>query len=106
MQSRYVYVSVINSPTPYYFDNNGTPQNQYTSSIPVNASGTFGGATGNLFYGGGAKFYNAISGTTNLQGINATDYNNMISLMSNQDDYRFNVTVSPGIGIFPNLERT
>jgi len=101
-QSRYVYVSAINSPTPYYFDNNGTPQNQYTSSIPVNASGTFGGATGNLFYGGGAKFYNAISGTTNLQGINATDYNNMISLMSNQDDYRFNVITIPGLTITDN----
>ena len=101
-QSRYVYVSAINNPTPYYFDNNGTPQNQYTSSIPVNASGTFGGATGNLFYGGGVKFYNAISGTTNLQGINATDYNNMISLMSNQDDYRFNVITIPGLTITDN----
>ena len=101
-QSRYVYVSAVNNPTPYYFDNNGTPQNQYTSSIPVNASGTFAGATGNLFYGGGAKFYNAISGTTNLQGINATDYNNMISLMSNQDDYRFNVITIPGLTIIDN----
>jgi len=101
-QSRYVYVSAVNNPTPYYFDNNGTPQNQYTSSIPVNASGTFAGATGNLFYGGGAKFYNAISGTTNLQGINATDYNNMISLMSNQDDYRFNVITIPGLTITDN----
>jgi len=101
-QSRYVYVSAVNNPTPYYFDNNGTPQNLYTSSIPVNASGTFDGATGNLFYGGGAKFYNAISGTTNLQGINATDYNNMISLMSNQDDYRFNVITIPGLTITDN----
>jgi len=101
-QSRYVYVSAVNNPTPYYFDNNGTPQNQYTSSIPVNTSGTFAGATGNLFYGGGAKFYNAISGTTNLQGINATDYNNMISLMSNQDDYRFNVITIPGLTIIDN----
>ena len=101
-QSRYVYVSAVNNPTPYYFDNNGTPQNQYTSSIPVNASGTFGGATGDLFYGGGAKFYNAISGTTNLQGINATDYTNMIALMANQDDYRFNVITIPGLTIIDN----
>jgi len=102
-QSRYVYVSAVNSPTPYYFDNNGTPQNQYTSSIPVNASGTFGGATGDLFYGGGAKFYNNISGsTTNIQGIRAADYNNMISLMANQDDYRFNVITIPGLTITDN----
>jgi len=101
-QSRYVYISAVNSPTPYYFDNNGTPQNQYTSSIPVNASGTFSGATGNLFYGGNAKFYNAISGTINLQGISATDYNNMIALMANQDDYRFNVITIPGLTITDN----
>ena len=102
-QSRYVYISAVNNPTPYYFDNNGTPQNQYTSSIPVNASGTFGGATGDLFYGGGAKFYNNISGSnTNIQGISASNYNSMISLMSNQDDYRFNVITIPGLTITDN----
>ena len=55
-----------------------------------------------MFYGGGAKFYNAISGTTNLQGINATDYTNMIALMANQDDYRFNVITIPGLTIIDN----
>ena len=100
--SRYVYVSAINYPTPNYFTNNGAAKSQYTASIPLAASGAFGGAAGNLFYGGGAKFYNYISGSTNLQGIDDTDYDNMIALMGNQDDYRFNVITLPGLTLADN----
>jgi hypothetical protein len=101
-QSRYVYVSAVQQPTPFYFDNNGTAKSEFTGSIPTVASGTFTGATGDLFYGGTAKFYNFISGSTNLQGINATDYDDMIDLLSNQDDYRFNVITIPGLTIADN----
>jgi len=95
--SRYVYVSDVLTPTPFYFDNNGVAKAAYTGSIPVNASGSFGGATGNLF-GAGAKFYNnIISGVTNIQGILSSSYDNMISLLSNQDDYRFNTLLTPGL---------
>ena len=97
-QSRYVYVDSVNSPTPYYFDNNGNFKPQYTSSLPVVGSGSFGGAVGDLF-GAGAAFYNNISGSTNIQGLAATDYANMISLMTNQDDYRFNTITAPGLTI-------
>jgi uncharacterized protein len=105
-QSRYVYVSAVQSPTPFYFDNNGVAKPQFTGSIPTAASGTFTGATGDLFYGGGALFYDAITGTTNLQGIDAADYDDMISLMNNQDDYRFNVITIPGLNINDNPTQT
>ena len=101
-QSRYVYISAVNNPTPYYFDNNGTAKALYTGSIPLNASGAFNNATGDLFYGGGAKYYSAISGTANIQGISASNYDNMINLMANQDDYRFNSITIPGLTIFDN----
>ena len=101
-QSRYVYVSAVQQPTPNYFDNNGTAKPAFTGFIPTAASGTFTGATGNLFYGGGAKFYNYISGSTNLQGIDAADYDDMIDLMTNQDDYQFNVITIPGLNIADN----
>ena len=96
--SRYVYVSAVLTPTPFYFDNNGVAKSQFTGSIPVAASGSFGGATGNLFVGGGAKYYNNIvSGVNNIQGLNTASYDNMIALLSNQDDYRFNVLLTPGL---------
>ena len=104
-QSRYVYVDSVNSPTPYYFDNNGNFKPQYTSSLPAVGSGSFGGAVGDLF-GAGAAFYNNVSGSTNLQGLAATDYANMISLMTNQDDYRFNTITAPGLTIADNASQT
>ena len=96
--SRYVYVASVNTPTPFYFDNNGIAKTQYTSSIPVNASGSFGAATGTLFVGAGAKYYNNItSSVTNIQGLNTASYTNMINLLANQDDYRYNVLITPGL---------
>ena len=97
-RSAYVRVKSVNLPTPNYFDNNGNPIIAYTGSLPLNISGTFGAAIGDLFYGGGANYYNAITtGASNIQGINASNYNNMISLLANQDDYRFNVLLTPGL---------
>lgn len=96
--SNYVYVSAVQQPTPNYFNNNGTAQNAFTGSIPTAASGTFTGATGDLFYGGGAAYYSQ-SGViaSNVQGISGSDYDKVISLMGNQDDYRFNVISVPGL---------
>ena len=101
-QSRYVYVSTVQQPTPYYLDNDGTAKPAFTGSIPTAASGTFTGADGNLFYGGGAGYYQNASGSTNLQGIKASDYTASINLMANQDDYRYNVLVTPGLTLEDN----
>jgi hypothetical protein len=96
--SRYIYVDSVLTPTPLYFDNTGNAKAQFTGSIPVNASGSFGGATGNLAVAGGAKYYDAIiSGVNNIQGLLSSSYDNMISLLSNQDDYQFNVLLTPGL---------
>jgi uncharacterized protein len=96
--SKYVRVSSVNLLTPNYLDNSGTAKAQYTSSIPLNASGSFNSATGTLNTGVNAKYYdNITTGVTNTQGLTGSDYNNMINLLSNQDDYRFNVMITPGL---------
>ena len=95
--SRYVRVSSVATPTPLYFDNTGIAKSSFTGSIPTNESGSFTGANGNLF-GAGAKYYSDIqTGATNTQGLLSSSYDNMISLLSNQDDYRFNVLITPGL---------
>lgn len=95
--SRYVRVSSVATPTPLYFDNTGIAKSNFTGSIPTNENGSFTGANGNLF-GAGAKYYSDIqSGATNTQGLLSSSYDNMISLLSNQDDYRFNVLITPGL---------
>jgi phage tail sheath protein FI len=80
--------------TPQYFDNNGQFNSAYTSSIPLAQSGSFGGALGNLI--AGAKFWGDIT-ETNSQGLVASDYTDMIKLLANQDDYRFNMLLTPGL---------
>ena len=93
-RSNYVRVSAVNYTTTNYFDNNGVAKNQYTGSIPVNASGAFGGAAGTIK--GGANFYSNIN-SGNTQGIVAANYDNMINLLSNMDDYKFNMLLTPGL---------
>ena len=92
--SNYVRVKQVNYLTPDYFDNNGVAKNQFTGSIPVAASGTFGSATGTVKPA--TNFYNTIT-STNTQGLDAGNYTDMINLLSNQDDYKFNLLVTPGL---------
>ena len=95
-RSNYVTVASVPLKTPNYFNNVGQPQDIYTGSIPANQSGSFGTAVGELFYGGGAKYYNDIT-DTNIQGLPATAYSTSISLMSNADEYNYNVIIAPGL---------
>ena len=95
--SRYVRVKSVNSPTPNYFDNNGVAKVQFTGSIPQNGSGSFGNATGELFVGGGAAFYSATPSVTNSQGIPSSSYATASALLANQDEYRYNILLTPGL---------
>ena len=93
-RSNYIRVKNVNITTLNYFDNNGVAKLAYTSSIPINKSGSFGGATGTIK--GGAKFYNDID-NTDTQGLTGGCYDNMINLLSNTDDFKFNVLLTPGL---------
>ena len=92
--SRYIRVSEVNTPTPNYLDNSGVAKTAYTSSIPVVSAGGFDNATGDVK--GGAKFYESID-SSDTQGLVGTDYTDMINLLSNSDDYKFNILIVPGL---------
>lgn len=96
--SSYVRVKQVNQPTPNYFDNVGNPKPQYTGSIPLNASGSFGGATGkNVPTGVVGAYYDNITTSTNIQGISASAYTESIALLSNKDAFSYNLLVAPGL---------
>ena len=98
-KSSYVRVSNVYQRTPDYFDNDGNVKVQYTASMPTAQSGSFTGATGNLFSqatGSPANFYENVS-TGNIQGLTGTDYTIALNLLNNQDDYKFNVITAPGL---------
>jgi hypothetical protein len=93
-RSNYVRVKTVNYTTPNYFNNDGTPNAAYTGLLPINASGSFGGAAGNII--AGANFYQNIN-STNTQGLVASNYTNSLALLANQDDYKYNVLLTPGV---------
>jgi len=96
-QSNYIRVSSVALPTPNYFDNNGLPKSQYTSSLPGPSSGSFSGVTGNNIPNARImNFYEKLS-ATDAQGVVGADYSNTISLLSNKDEYIFNELAVPGL---------
>jgi phage tail sheath protein FI len=101
-KSKYVRVEVI-SPTVDYIDENGDIRlNELSASLPSAASGSFaGGSDGTLAHP--QKFYHNIT-STNTQGIDPTtagngktSYEDALNLLSNQDEYDFNLLWLPGI---------
>lgn len=91
--SKYIRVKEVLLTTPNYLDANGLPNPAYTGSIPILQNNAFGDATGDIV--GGANFYENIEVQT--QGVVAADYTNMVDLLSNEQDYKFNVLLTPGL---------
>jgi len=102
--SRYIRVKSVDSKTPNYFDNAENAKDIYTGSLPGVGSGSNGGT----FVGGVGTVINATednnmyqfigTGTNDVtQGLIGDDYDDMLNLLSNQDDYQFNVLVTPGL---------
>lgn len=81
-KSRYIRVKSVSLTTPNYFNNTGAPQAQYTSSLPVVASGSFGGAVGT---------------NCGVYGLSNNDYTSSISLLNNKDEFKFNIITTPGV---------
>lgn len=95
-QSNYVRVKQVNIKTPNYFDNSGIAKNEYTASIPIASSGSFGGAVGSNISTTQGKYYDNIT-NTNSQGLIATDYDDAIALLTNKDVYNYNYITLPGL---------
>ena len=93
-RSAYVRVKSVNYTTPNYFQNDGTPNPIYTSLLPTVSSGSFGGAAGTI--AAGANFYQNIN-SSNTQGLVAANYTSSLTLLANQDDYKYNILLMPGI---------
>ena len=95
--SKYVRVKQVNFNTPKYFDNNGNAKPAFTGSLPSASSGSFGSAVGsNIPTGRPANFYESIN-ATDSQGLTGGNYSNAIALLSNVDEYKYNVISIPGL---------
>ena len=96
-KSSYVYVDEVLTPTPNFFNNTGSAASQaFKDSIPAVASGSFSSATGDLFDPLTQALYNEKI-DTNTQGLIATNYSDAFSLLTNNDEYQYNVITAPGL---------
>lgn len=101
--SNYVRVSAVNLPTLDYLGTDGLTINSdssnvlYTSSLPIASSGSFFGAVGSIFNADEFNKYFKDIDNTNTQGLEASDYTNIISVLENTEDYQFNIITAPGL---------
>jgi hypothetical protein len=97
--SQYVRVKSITTPNVDSIDNNGNfKTGSYSGSLPIAGSGSIGGA----FQGGivatiAEQKMNETITATNIQGFAPADYITAFNLLSNKDEYQFNVLLAPGV---------
>ena len=102
-RSKYVRVSAVNLPTINYLANDGVTVNEdstgtsYSASLPITESGSFYNAVGSLLHGTQANHFFDDIDTDNTQGLEATDYDNAITILGNSEEYQFNIITAPGL---------
>jgi len=101
-RSSYVRVSSVALSTPNYLGNDGVTVNRdaagnlFSTYIPRIASGAFYNATGAAK--SGASYFGGIGTTSGeSQGLVPANYTTALSLLSNKDDYQFNIVSAPGL---------
>jgi len=107
--SQFIRVASVVTPQVDSIDNNGNYKAAtYSGSLPALGSGSYGGS-----FAGGVAATNASAsqfnetiglGTTyntgssgNIQGFTTDDYITAFNLLTNKDDYKFNVLLAPGV---------
>tara|TARA_Y100001970_G_C14246391_1_gene868573 strand:- start:319 stop:2445 length:2127 start_codon:yes stop_codon:yes gene_type:complete len=103
-KSKYVRVEVVGSTVDYLDENGNIRLNELSASLPTLASGSFsGGSDGGTNFTHPQSFYDKIS-NTNTQGLNLgtaakgkTAYEDALNLLSNSDEYDYNLLLLPGI---------
>lgn len=95
--SRYVRVRSVLTPTPDFFNNDGTAKSQFTGSLPIPSSGSFTGATGrNAGEIAPLSLFENIS-SNNSQGLASANYTIAVNLLSNPEEYSFSLITAPGV---------
>ena len=97
-QSLYIRVASVTTPNADSIDNNGNfKAAQYSGSLPV--AGTSGSFSGGVADTNQAKLMNENITATNIQGFPVDSYTEAFQLLSNKDEYRFNMLLAPGVGL-------
>jgi hypothetical protein len=99
--SRYIRVASVTTPNADSLDNNGNfKSGLYGNTLPQVGSGSYGGSfNGGVADTATAKNMNENISISNIQGFTPADYTEAFQLLSNQDEYQFNILLTPGLGL-------
>ena len=99
--SEYIRIGSVINPQVDSIDNNGNYKAAtYSGSLPALGSGSYGGS----FAGGFAatnrqQLMNESITAANMEGFAVGDYNTALALLTNKDEYQFNVLLVPAVGL-------
>jgi len=99
--SEYIRIASVINPQVDSIDNNGNYKAAtYSGSLPAVGSGSYGGS----FAGGFAatnrqQLMNEYITAANMEGFAVGDYNTALALLTNKDEYQFNVLLVPAVGL-------
>ena len=102
-KSNFIRVASVNTPTLNYLGTDGltvevdSSNISYSASLPAVGSGSFFGASGELFQSTEPSQYFSDINNTNTQGLEPGDYTDIISVLENQEEYVFNIISAPGL---------
>ena len=99
--SQYVRVSAVTTPQVDSIDNTGAYKASiYSGSLPALGSGSYGGSfAGGVAATANPQLMNENITSTNMEGYFSQDYITALNLLTNKDDYQFNVLLAPAVGL-------
>jgi hypothetical protein len=99
--SKYIRIKSVTTPQIDSIDNNGAYKaTQYSGSLPVVGSGSYGGSfAGGVAATSAVQLMNENITTSNVQGFAPADYVAAFTLLNNSDEYQFNVLLAPGVSL-------
>jgi phage tail sheath protein FI len=99
--SEYIRIASVINPQVDSIDNNGNYKAAiYSGSLPALGSGSIGGAfTGGYAATNRQQLMNENITAANMEGFAVGDYNTALALLTNKDEYQFNVLLVPAVGL-------
>ena len=99
--SEYIRIASVINPQVDSIDNNGNYKAAaYSGSLPAIGSGSIGGAfTGGYAATNRQQLMNEYITAANMEGYAVGDYNTALALLTNKDEYQFNVLLAPAVGL-------
>jgi len=99
--SEYIRIASVINPQVDSIDNNGNYKAAtYSGSLPALGSGSIGGAfTGGFAATNRQQLMNEYITAANMEGFAVSDYNTALALLTNKDEYQFNVLLVPAVGL-------